>query len=334
MITDSDGNPGVAALSPEGQAVLNAQRASVLAGSTFNRNPRVDSDDRRMPYQWSWSFGVSHQLFSDSAVSVDYVGNMSNNQIGIIDINEPINGVRPGVNVFDPDGELIPSQARGTSFQRVLQTQSNSDFDGSYHSAQFSFVKRMSHKWSGRLAYTLQKSEYTGLGSPDARRVWLDYEPDVDNGRFASDRRHVFAASATYNPFDHVQRRDRRQRHFGRADQRDHRHRRQSRPGQHRPAVQGVNDLLRPIESEVDGSGRAVINGIDGPGSFLVDMSFRYQIPLGLGFESLDLFYDIFNLFDRTNYVPPTGNRASSFFLIPQAAQFPRQMQFGLRVRF
>ena len=77
MITDSDGNPGVAALSPEGQAVLNAQRASVLAGTTFNRNPRVDSDDRRLPYQWSWSFGVSHQLFSDSAVSVDYVGNMS-----------------------------------------------------------------------------------------------------------------------------------------------------------------------------------------------------------------------------------------------------------------
>ena len=77
-----------------------------------------------------------------------------------------------------------------------------------------------------------------------------------------------------------------------------------------------------------------MINGIDGPGSFLVDVSFRYQIPLGLGFESLDLFYDIFNLFDRTNLVPPTGNRSSPFFLISQAAQFPRQMQFGLRVRF
>jgi hypothetical protein len=32
--------------------------------------------------------------------------------------------------------------------------------------------------------------------------------------------------------------------------------------------------------------------------------------------------------------VPPTGNRASSTFMIPTAAQFPRQMQFGIRVRF
>ncbi len=86
--------------------------------------------------------------------------------------------------------------------------------------------------------------------------------------------------------------------------------------------------------SEVDDQGRAVINGLEGPGSFLIDASFRYQIPLNKGIESIDLFYDIFNLTNRTNYVPPTGNRASSTFMIPTAAQFPRQMQFGLRVRF
>jgi outer membrane receptor protein involved in Fe transport len=66
----------------------------------------------------------------------------------------------------------------------------------------------------------------------------------------------------------------------------------------------------------------------------LFDISFRYQVPLGKGFDSLDLFYDIFNLFNRTNYVAPTGNRASGNFMVPTAAQFPRQMQFGLRVRF
>ena len=63
-------------------------------------------------------------------------------------------------------------------------------------------------------------------------------------------------------------------------------------------------------------------------------MSFRYQIPLARGFESLDLFYDIFNLLDRENLVPPIGNRASAVFMVPTAAQFPRQMQFGVRVRF
>jgi hypothetical protein len=63
-------------------------------------------------------------------------------------------------------------------------------------------------------------------------------------------------------------------------------------------------------------------------------MSFRYQVPLGGGLESLDLFYDIFNVTNRTNLVSPTGNRASANFMVATAAQFPRQMQFGVRVRF
>ena len=76
-----------------------------------------------------------------------------------------------------------------------------------------------------------------------------------------------------------------------------------------------------------------MINGLEGPSSFLVDLSFRYQIPLK-GLESLDLFYDIFNVSNRANLVPPTGNRSANLFMIPNAAQFPRQMQFGVRLRF
>ena len=63
-------------------------------------------------------------------------------------------------------------------------------------------------------------------------------------------------------------------------------------------------------------------------------MSFRYQIPLARGLESLDLFYDIFNVINRENHIAPIGNRASANFMVPTRAQFPRQMQFGIRVRF
>ena len=98
--------------------------------------------------------------------------------------------------------------------------------------------------------------------------------------------------------------------------------------------IGGINDLVIPIRSELDGAGRAVINGLTGPESFLIDMSFRYSIPLKAGFDSLDLFYDIFNVFNRENLVAPSGNRSSSTFMIPTAAQFARQMQFGIRVRF
>jgi hypothetical protein len=329
MITDSAGNPGVAILSAAGQAEINR-----LRGTTYNRNPRLDSDDRRLPYQWSWSAGVSHELFPNAAIGVDYVANASRDQLGVVDINEPVNGVRPGVDGFDPNGELIPPEARNVSYQRVLQTQTRDEFDGKYTSLQMSFQKRMSNRWSARAAYTVQKSNYVGLGNPDARRMWLDNDIRADYGRFTSDRRQVLALSGTYNPWraltvagvlssitgapinETV----------GSDVNRDN-------DNNDRP-IQGINDLTRPIVSDVDDQGRAVINGLPGPESVLFDVSFRYQVPLGGGLDSLDLFYDIFNLFNRTNFVSPTGNRASANFMIPTSAQFPRQMQFGIRLRF
>ena len=334
VITDSEGNLGVAHLSAAGQAQLNLLRDQIISGSSFNRNPWVDSDTRKLPYTVSWSLGLTHQIRGNSAVSVDYVANSSRDQLGVIDINEPVNRVRPGVNVFDPTGELIPAEARNTPFARVLQVQTNPVFDGNYKSMQVSYNKRMSNRWSGRVAYTLQSSHYVGLGNPDARRVWLDYEPAADYGRFASDRRHVLAATGTWNPWKTLSVATVVSAISGAAinetvgsdingdgDNND------------RP-IRGINDLVIPIRSELDGAGRAVINGLTGPESFLIDMSFRYSIPLKAGFDSLDLFYDIFNVFNRENLVAPSGNRSSSTFMIPTAAQFARQMQFGIRVRF
>lgn len=334
VTTDSQGNLGVAMLSSAGQAELNRLRDAVLAGQTFNRNPRIDSPDRQMPYQWSWSVGMSQQLFGSSAVSIDYVANVSRDQLGVIDINEPVNGVRPGVAAFDPDGTIIPAAARNTAFQRVLQTQSGSQFNGKYQSVQLSWVKRLSNRWSGRVAYTLQNSHYVGLGNPDARRVWLDNDIGADYGRFQFDRRQVLAMSGTWNPWrtltlasvvsaisgapvNETVGRDVN----GDLDNND------------RPRL-GIDDTLFPIRSELDSQGRAVINGLDGPESVLVDLSFRYQIPVRVGLESVDLFYDIFNLLNRTNLVAPSGNRQSSTFMVATSAQYPRQMQFGIRLRF
>jgi hypothetical protein len=341
MISDSQGNAGVAHLSAAGQAALNQFRDQVLAGATFNQNPWLDSGDRQLPYTWSWSVGVNHQLGANAAVGVDYVANVSRDQMGVIDINEPINGVRPGITAFDPTGTLIPADARATPYRRVLQVQTSPLFNGDYKSVQLSLLKRMANRWSGRLAYTLQKSNYVGtnaagtaIGNPDARRVWLDNDPRADYGRFGGDRRHVLAASGTFNvwqsfnvatvlsaisgaPVNEIVGRDVN----GDLDSND------------RP-IRGRDDATLPIRSDVDSQGRAVVYGLEGPGSFLVDVSFRYAVPFGRGLESVDLFYDIFNIFNRENLVPPTGNRASANFMISTASQFPRQMQFGIRVRF
>jgi hypothetical protein len=334
VITDSQGNPGVASLSPAGRAAINQLRDQILAGATFNPNPWVDSPDRKLPYTWSWSAGINHQFSANAAVAADYVANVSRDQLGVIDINEPVNGIRPGVDVIDPSGLLIGGDARATRFARILQVQTSPLFDGNYKSFQLSALKRMANRWSGRVAYTLQESRYVGLGNPDARRVWLDNDPRADYGRFTSDRRHVLAASGTINPWqslniatvvsaisgapvNEIVGRDVN----GDLDVTD------------RP-IRGIDDTAFPIRSPLDAQGRAVINGLEGPGSFLVDMSFRYSVPLANGLESVDLFYDIFNVLNRENLVAPTGNRASPTFMVPTAAQFPRQMQFGIRVRF
>jgi hypothetical protein len=334
MISDSQGNLGVAQLSAAAQADLNRRRDAVLTGSQFNRNVWLDTEDRQLPYTWSWSIGVNQQLFPNAAVAVDYVANVSRDQLGIIDINEPVNGVRPGVNVFDPTSRLIPAEARATPFLRVLQVQTSPSFDGDYSSLQLSFVRRMANRWSGRVAYTIQESNFVGLGNPDARRVWLDNDPRADYGHFASDRTHVLAASGTVNPWRSLTIASVVSAISGApVNETVGRDVNGDNDATDRP-IRGIDDLTMPIRSDVDSQGRAVINGMRGPGSFLIDMSFRYQIPLGRGFDSLDLFYDIFNLIDRENLIAPTGNRGSAVFMVPTAAQFPRQMQFGIRVRF
>jgi len=334
MIADSQGNPGVAQLSAAAQADLNRRRDAVLAGSQFNRNIWLDTDNRQLPYTWSWSVGVNQQLFANAAGAIDYVANVSRDQLGIIDINEPVNRVRPGVNVFDPDGRLIPPEARSTPFLRVLQVQTSSAFNGDYSSLQFSFVRRMANRWSSRVAYTLQESNYVGLGNPDGRRVWMDDDPRADYGHFASDRTHVLAASGTVNLWRSLNVAAVVSAISGAAiNETVGRDVNGDNDNTDRP-IRGIDDTTIPIRSEVDSRGRAVINGLRGPGSFLIDMSFRYQIPLARGLESLDLFYDIFNVINRENHIAPIGNRASANFMVPTRAQFPRQMQFGIRVRF
>ena len=84
-------------------------------------------------------------------------------------LNEPVNGVRLAVNGLDPNG-IIPAEARGTNYARVLLHDSRDEFNGDYNSLQISVIKRMANRWSGRVAYTLQKGNGVGLGNPGDRR--------------------------------------------------------------------------------------------------------------------------------------------------------------------
>ncbi|MBK5257681.1 MAG: hypothetical protein JJE39_16780, partial [Vicinamibacteria bacterium] len=303
------------------------------------RNPRLDDPNRKLAYQWAYSFGFSREAGRNASVSLDFVGNVSRDQTAELDINAPSSGAlpggaRPGVARFDPNSVFIQGAARNTNFNRVRILTSNDGLNGDYKSLQFAFVRRMANRWSGRLSYTLQKANYVGLGNPDSRTVTNNLDPKSDYGRFASNRTHVLSATATVNvaknlnlsallsrlsgvPINETVGQD----FNGDGNNND------------RP-IQGVSDAGKPILSALDSQGRAVINGIDGPGLFEMAVSVRYSIPLGSDKRALDLFYDVFNLFNTKNLQPGSGNRRNANFNNPTSANFPRQMQMGARIRF
>jgi outer membrane receptor protein involved in Fe transport len=335
MVTDSQGRPGIAELSDAGQAELEALRAQLLAGNIYSTEPRFDNPDRAMPYQWGWSFGIQRELAPDWALTADYVANVSRDQIGLIDINEPINGVRPGVDVFDPNGELVPFDlegARNTNFRRVLQYQSpGDDMNGDYKSLQIGLRKRFSNRYGLRTAYTLQKANRVGTAAES--QVWDSNDIRADYGRASGDRRHVLTLGGNLNPVGgldiglllSLQSASPINEITGLDGNRDND--RTDRP------IQGVDDGARAIVSEIGAKNAAVPFGIDGEGFVGFDISIRYNFDLG-GNRTVGLFWDTFNLFNRTNLNNPTGNRSSGNFLVPDSANFPRQMQIGARFMF
>jgi hypothetical protein len=94
----------------------------------------------------------------------------------------------------------------------------------------------------------------------------------------------------------------------------------------------GVDDLTKPIVSELDSRGVAVRNGIDGEKKVILDGRFQYVAHVGR-YEA-GLFLELYNLTNHTNFGNPSGSRNSSQFLVPRVADSPRSAQIGLRLTF
>ena len=335
--------PGEAVISPACRAFLQTQRASVLAGGVVNSTttgPLVDGD-RRMAYTWAFSVGIKRELIQNMAVSLDYVGNRGRANTGVIDINEgPVNPAtgrvtRLGVNVFDPTGELVPPEARGTTFNQFNQNQTTelgSALDTTFNSLEIGLEKRYSKRWAGRVSYTLAHCY-------DVASIIVDSNPRLDYGRCDRDNVHAFATSANVDlgkgfgggivfraysgyPINETVGSDVN----GDGTNND------------RPQ-KGVNDTAtlpsgKPgtIVSELDSRGVAVRNSIDGESKVILDGRVQYIHKIGK--YQAGLFLEIYNLLDHANFGNPTGARNSVNFLKTIVADNPRTAQLGLRVTF
>jgi outer membrane receptor protein involved in Fe transport len=327
-----------------GEAVLNAAcrsflttlRNSVTAGNVINNTvtgPIVDGD-RRLAYTWAFSAGVKHELTRTLAVSADYVGNRGKDNTAVIDVNEgPINPVtgrvtRLGVDAFDPTGALVPAAARDASFVQFNQEQTRelgSALDSDFDSLELGLEKRMSNRWAGRVSYTLSRCR-------DVGSIIVDSDPRLDYGRCDRDNTHAFATSANFDlgkgfgtgfvfraysgyPINETVGSDAN----GDGTNND------------RPRA-GIDDVTKPIVSELDARGVAIRNGIDGENKVILDGRFQYIHRINN--VEAGVFLEIYNLTNHTNFGNPSGARTSTRFLVPVVADNPRTAQIGFRVTF
>jgi opacity protein-like surface antigen len=327
---------GEAIISPACRTYLLNQRNLVLGGGVVNNTttgPIVDGD-RRMAYTWAFSAGVKHELAPGMAVSVDYVGNRGKDNTAVIDINEgPINPAtgrvtRLGVAVFDPSGELVPPEARHTTFAQFNQEQTRelgSALDSDFDSLEVGLEKRLSHRWAGRISYTYAHCN-------DVASIIVDSNPRLDYGRCDRDNVHAFATSANVDigkgfgggivfraysgyPINETLGSDAN----GDGTSND------------RPQ-KGVHDATIPIVSPVDSRGVAVRNGIDGEKKVILDGRLQYIHRFGR--YQAGLFLEVYNLTNHVNFGNPTGARNSSQFLVATVADNPRTAQLGVRLTF
>jgi hypothetical protein len=326
---------GEAVMSPACKTAMNNLRNQVLAGGIVNNTttgPIVDGD-RHMAYTWAFSGGVKREISNGLAVSVDYVGNRGKENTGVIDINEgPAlpNGrvTRLGVNVFDPDGELVPPEARGATFVQFNQEQTKelgSALDTDFNSLEIGLEKRYTNRWAGRVSYTLSHCN-------DVAGIIVDSNPRLDYGRCDRDNIHAFATSTNvdiwkglggglvfraYSGYPITETIGSDYNADGTNNDRPYK---------------GIHDLTRPILSEVDSRGVAVRNGIDGEKQVLLDGRLQYIHRMGR--YNAGFFLEIYNLTNHTNFGNPTGNRNSAQFMQTIVAGNPRTAQLGFRLTF
>jgi hypothetical protein len=77
--------------------------------------------------------------------------------------------------------------------------------------------------------------------------------------------------------------------------------------------------------------GNAVRNSVRGPGFWTFDLAVSKYFPLG-GRAKAQLRLEAFNLFNRTNFLAPNGQRTAAAFGTITAAYDPRQLQVGVKL--
>jgi hypothetical protein len=338
-----------------GPVITDAMRAQLAAmfppGQTVrNTGATWDNPDRFMPYADQITVGYERQLGRDFSVSADYVKSysrdlliskllnpqvrnsttvagstlirVSNDQLNTA--TSELQSIYPGFAPFTT-AVTIPVNAARTDYDAVL----------------LAIERRFRDNYSARVAYTYSNSrgDTTGVGVPTSGfQVLDDLNLDLNHGPTNTDVPHNFVVSGTAivprtgglsvswiaralsgTPFSL----------FNNTIDPD------------RNGVQ-AESLAAGSYSGVGADAYTVDdytserNGARGPGFFKLDLRLGYQLHFGS--RRVDLFGEIFNVTNRTNFANPSGNEAvaTDFLVLTglSTSTNPRLLQLGARFVF
>ncbi len=176
-------------------SVLTGQ--TLVAPITINNITGLYQSDYKAPFSMQYSFGVQHEVYRNSVLSVSYVGNQNRHQNSYTDINNPAPNQLPGIiNGTTQRNMVVPYLGWGAI--RLSGNNMNSHYNG----LQADFHTQASRDLSLQIAYTFSKAMdpvNQGGGIGDMNNVSNPYDRSYDDGPSPLDRRHIFIANFVYD---------------------------------------------------------------------------------------------------------------------------------------
>ncbi|MEW6320598.1 MAG: carboxypeptidase regulatory-like domain-containing protein [Acidobacteriota bacterium] len=294
------------------------------AGDVF-----FDSPDRKLPYARQYSIGYERQIGTNMSASVDYIRSEQRDLHMRRNLNAPVRATtsRTG-RLVRPNPDFV---------QNVWEIGNYGYID--YDALQFEFNRRYSRGFALRGSYTLSKGR--GNNEVANNEIIITQVEDALNldrnvGPTSIDRRHVMSANATW-----LVPRTGGLQLSGVV---------QYRSGTPITLINSSFDLNRNGRFEDEflpagtyrGTGPNALTventggrrGARGPDYAMANVRAGYNIPLQSN-RRVQVFLDVFNLTNRTNFNNPSGDQRSSTFLVPTSInEAPRTVQLNFRIEF
>jgi hypothetical protein len=292
-----------------------------------------------MPRATQTSLGYERQVGATMSVGVDYIHNEGRNWVGY-DLNPAwrVDTSRTG-RIDRTDLMGLATQLGLPPFQGSINLRFDYTGETRYDGLNLQWERRFGGFWGARAGYTLGHARGNNNGASLANnnfQVLAEKNLDLNYGPLDTDRRHNFTLS-------------------GRVEV----------PRTKGLTVSGLFRIMtgRPFtihDSNVDADRNGILvdplpagtytgagdnaitvenkggrNGAYGPNYAQLDARVGYRIRVG-GVRTIDLFGEVFNLTDRSNFINPSGDRRVNFLVLNGlvAGGFPRQMQIGARLGF